>query len=183
MEELDGSAEWQRRGTVKSRQGVVNTRQSGAFVVPILFFFTRFSGSNVGGSVSPQLDSPGAAASCGKCARVFLRALTDGGDCGGGSSGLPHLGPPPMAGVGGGYGVPLTRTNCLECEVRANTAGRLSSALWTLLVFLLVEVPVIFHCELSAWQKPSMASFKTRWLTLFKLELVLFINKKSWLNI
>lgn len=32
-----------------------------------LCVFTRSSGSNVGGSVSPQLDSPGAAASCGKC--------------------------------------------------------------------------------------------------------------------
>lgn len=92
------------------------------------------------------------------------------------------LGTPSDGGEGGGYGVPLTRTNCLECEVRANTAGRISSLLWTLLVFLLVKVPIIFHCELLAFQKPSVASFKTRWLTLFKLELVLFRNKKSWLN-
>lgn len=84
---------------MKSRQGVVNTRQSGAFVVPILFFY------EVLWLKRRRKCFPSAGLARCRCVMwemrsCVLRALTDGGDCGGGSSGLPHLGPPRMAGRG-----------------------------------------------------------------------------------
>lgn len=111
---------------MKSRQGVVNTRQSGAFVVPILFFL-RGSLAQTSAEVFPlswtrqvPLRHVGNALAC--------FTSTDGrGGLWGWQLWASSLGTPSDGGEGGGYGVPLTRTNCLECEVRANTAGRISS--------------------------------------------------------
>lgn len=98
------------------RQGVVNTRQSGVFVA----HFTRLFCSNVGGSVSLSSAHQVLVRHVGNVLACFMSAEGQGlwgwQLC---ASSHAPFGTPRQ----GDYGVLLTRTNCLKCEVRANSVG------------------------------------------------------------
>lgn len=98
------------------RQGVVNTRQSGVFVA----HFTRLFCSNVGGSVSLSSVHQVLVRHVGNVLACFMSAEGQGlwgwQLC---ASSHAPFGTPRQ----GDYGVLLTRTNCLKCEVRANSVG------------------------------------------------------------
>lgn len=109
LKETIGEGKWR-----DCRQGVVNPRLSGVFVV----LFTRLLRPTAGGSVSPPLGSPGVAWS-GECARLFY-------ECNGMSTAavvgawflICYFQDPKQA----DYDALLTQTNCFKCKVRANTA-------------------------------------------------------------